>query len=84
MAENGNLDHGALVGWTGRNLGARVALNMQSVTKPPPHRRDDVHDFHFILDRQQAVQLGYFLFQITGESPPPKRKRTVLDRLLGG
>ncbi|WP_272916734.1 hypothetical protein [Qipengyuania oceanensis] len=37
-----------------------------------------------LLDRQQAVQLGYFLFQLTGETPPHARKRSVLDRLLGG
>jgi len=83
MEQRAKLDHGALVGWTGQNLGSRIALNMQSVTKPPPHSRDDVHDFHFILDRQQAIQLGYFLFQITGETPPSKRKRSVLDKLLG-
>ena len=83
MQADERLDHGALVGWTGQDLGSRVALTMQSVTKPPPHSRKDVHDFHFLLDHQQAVQLGYYLFQITGETPPPKRKRGVLDRLLG-
>ena len=84
MEADTRLDHGALVGWTGQDLGSRLALTMQSVTKPPPHEREDVHDFHFMLDRQQAIQLAYFLFQITGETPPPKRKRNVIDRLLGG
>lgn len=81
--EQERIDHGALVGWTAQNLGERVALNMQSVTKPPPHTKDDVHDFHFLLDRQQAIQLGYFLFKVTGETPPPSRKPGFLGKLFG-
>ena len=84
MEAETHVDHGALVGWKGQNLGERIVLTMQSVTTPPPHERGDVNDFLFMLDRQQAVQLGYFLFKITGETPPPKRKRGVLDKLLGG
>ncbi|MFN2099691.1 hypothetical protein [Altererythrobacter sp. MF3-039] len=78
------VDHGALVGWTGQDLGQRVVLTMQSVTKPPPHGADDVHDFLFMMDRKQAVQLGYYLFQLTGEAAPTRHKRSVLEKIFGG
>ncbi len=84
MDSQAQVDHGALVGWTGQNLGQRVVLTMQSVTKPPPHEADDVNDFLFMMDRKQAVQLGYYLFQLTGEAAPAKQKRGMLEKLFGG
>ena len=84
MEHEARNDHGALVGWTGQSVGERITLTVESVTKAPPHGHGDVDRLFLLLDRQQAVQLGYFLFQLTGETPPPARKRSVLDRLLGG
>jgi biofilm regulator BssS len=76
--------HGALVGWTSQNLGGRLVLRLQSVTKPAPHSQDDVHSFYFVMDENQAVQLGNYLFELTGQTAPRKRKRSWFDRLLDG
>lgn len=84
MDSDPHFDHGVVVGWKGQNLGQRIVLTMESVTKPPPHERDDVNDFLFMMDRKQAVQLGYYLFQLTGETAPTKHKRSMLDKLFGG
>jgi hypothetical protein len=37
-----------------------------------------------LLSKNQAVQLGNNLFQASGETAPAKKKRSWLDRLLGG
>ena len=76
--------YGALVGWTSEDLGERLVLRMQSVAKPPPHSAEDVRSFHFLMDKQQAVQLGNYLFRVTGETAPQKPKRSWFVRLTGG
>ena len=71
---NDNQDeHGALVGWTAQRLGERLVLRMQSVTTPPPREARDIAVRHLMMDRQQALQLGHFLFEMFDESKPPKR-----------
>jgi len=76
--------YGALVGWTSEDLGPRMVLRLQSVTKPPPHEDEDIHASHYLMDKQQAVQLATFLFRVTGRTAPRKTKRSWLDRLTGG
>lgn len=80
----GNDDNFAvLVGWTSQDLGKRLVLRLQSVTTPPPHSEEDVHTFQLLMDKNQAVLLGNYLFELSGQTPPRKRKRSWLDRLLG-
>lgn len=81
MSDNPD-DHGALVGWTAQRLGDRLILRLQSVTKPPPHDDQDIAVRHIMMDRQQALQLGHFLFEMFDESKPAKRAGW-LARLLG-
>lgn len=68
-------DHGALVGWRTEDLGDRLMLKLESVTTPPPHRGEDVHDFHYLLNKQQAVQLATELFRVAEATPPKPRRR---------
>ena len=75
---------GALVGWTAMPTGERVVLNLQTVRKPPPHTGEDVERHALVLTSTQAVQLGNYLFSITGQTPPSPRPKGVLGRLLGG
>ncbi len=82
MNEASREDHGALVGWSAENLGSKMALRIQSVNKPPPHDDEDVHSFLYVMDKNQAVQLGNYLFEMAGQTAP-RRKRNWLDRLLG-
>ena len=74
--------YGALVGWTSQDLGKRAVLQVQSVTKQAPHTAEDVHSFNFLIDKNQAVQLGHYLFELAGQRAQP-RKKSWLDRLLG-
>ena len=75
---------GALVGWTAMPTGERMVLNLQTVRKPPPHNGEDVERHALVLTSTQAVQLGNYLFSITGETPPSPRRKGVLGRFLGG
>jgi hypothetical protein len=74
--------HGALLGWTSQNLGDRVVLKLESAAKAPPFAPEDVHAHLLVMDRVQAVQLGHYLFRITGETAPKLRKG-FLRRLFG-
>lgn len=74
----------ALVGWNTMQMGERLVLQLQSVTSPPPHRAEDVSTHYYVITRNQAVQLGNYLFDMTGQTPPRKHKRGMLDKLLGG
>jgi len=84
MSSNDEARYGVLVGWTTQDLGARMILRLQTVTKPPPHTPEDVNSTVFLLSKNQAVQLGNNLFQASGQTAPAKKKRSWLDRLLGG
>ena len=77
-------EFGALVGWTAERTGDRLTLRVQSVTRPPPHAVGDVRSNYFVLDRNQAVQLGNFLFDMVEQQRPVPRRRGLLARLLGG
>ena len=81
MTVDAGTDFGALVGWTANDLGERLALRMQSVTTAPPHTAKDIHSFTFVMTKQQAVQLGEFLFKSAGQTHV-ERKRNWLERLL--
>ncbi|QZH75870.1 MAG: hypothetical protein JY451_04590 [Erythrobacter sp.] len=76
-------DYGALVGWTSTRMGDRVALHLQSVTKPPPHRSDDVESQIYLMDRNQAMQLANYLFEIGETQSPDKKDRGWLARMFG-
>ena len=73
--DRASADHGALVGWRTRDHGERLALKLESVTRPPPYADDNVHGFLYLLTRQQALQLATELFRAAEASPPRARRR---------
>lgn len=87
MSEKGNPDFGALVGWTAEATSSRVMLKLQSVDKPPPHEREDVHTLSLMMDHNQAVQLGNYLFELTNQTSPWKeerrKKKGLIEKLMG-
>ncbi len=83
MAGQRREDYGVLVGWTSSRSDNRVTLRVQSVNKPAPHRQEDIHSFVYVMDANQAVQLGNDLFEITGQTKPDRKKRGLLARLFG-
>lgn len=77
----GEEEFGVLLGWDAAPAGTRIALRMQS-TRRADTAGVDVRDFRYFLTKEQAVQLGYFLYSLAGETPPAPR-RAGLRRWLG-
>ena len=74
--------YGALVGWRSDDLHDKLVLRMQIVRKPPPHTREDVQHSVLVLEKNQAVQLGTYLFQVAGQTMP-KPRGSWFSRLFG-
>ena len=74
---------GMLLGWDASPAGERIALRMQS-TRKIVESQGDVREFRYFLSKEQAVQLGNYLYTIAGETAPTRKKRGFLDKLLGG
>ncbi len=74
------LSVGALVGWKADDLGKRMVLRLQTM-----HAQDDgtkeLAERAVLLDRNQAVVLANFLYEMTGQSKP--QRRSVLQSLFG-
>lgn len=83
MSDPTHHDYGALVGWVSHPFGDRLSLRLQSVNKPPPHTREDVHSQVYVMDRNQAAQLANYLFEMSGQTGPSRRGRGLFARLFG-
>ena len=74
------LDTGALVGWKMDDLGKRMVLHLQTA-----HRTEDedraVRKRAILIDRNQAVLLANYLYEMTGQSKP--QRRSFLQSLFG-
>ena len=77
-------DFGVLVGWTSQDLGDRIILRLQSVRSSKQRAANDVHNFRYYISMDQAPLLGNYLFQVSGQSAPRRRKRSWISKLLGG
>ncbi len=77
MAE---FEAGALVGWRADDLGKRVVLRLQTM-----HRgEEEDHELReraILMDRNQAVLLANFLYEMTGQSRP--KRRNLLQTIFG-
>ena len=73
---------GMLLGWRADPAGEKIALLMQSTNKVV-ESDGDVREFRYFLTRQQAVQLGNYLYGLAGETPPAPKKRGLLEKWLG-
>ena len=83
VTDASHIDYGALVGWTSSWVGGKLALRVQSVTKPPPHGPDDVHTHVYLMDRNQAAQLANYLFEMGELSLPEAKRPGLLKRMFG-
>ena len=81
--DSGDIEFGILLGWDSAPAGERIALRMQS-TRKVVESAEDVHEFRYFLSREQAVQLGNYLYTLAGETAPVRKKRGLIDRLMGG
>lgn len=72
-----------LLGWKADPAGEKIALLMQSTSKVVDSS-EDVREYRYFMTKQQAVQLGNYLYQLAGETPPAQKKRGLIQRLMGG
>lgn len=74
------MDAGALVGWKANDLGSRIVLKLQTM-----HRTDgddkEMRERAILLERNQAVLLANYLYEITGQSKP--HRRSFLESIFG-
>ena len=71
-----------LVGWTAQDYGASMILRLETVTNLP-ESEDDVLVSRMVMNKDQAVQLGNMLFEMSGRLPPKKSKAPLLARMMG-
>jgi hypothetical protein len=74
------IDTGALVGWKMDDLGKRMVLHMQTMHRTESADKE-VRERAVMLDRNQAVLLANYLYEMTGQSKP--KRRSVLQTLFG-
>ena len=74
------IDTGALVGWKLDDLGKSMVLHMQTMHRTESEEKE-VRERAVLLDRNQAVLLANYLFEMTGQSKP--KRRSVLKALFG-
>ncbi|TNE31072.1 MAG: hypothetical protein EP350_07735 [Alphaproteobacteria bacterium] len=75
-----DFDAGALVGWRANDLGKRIVLNLQTMHRGEQDDRE-LRERAILIDRNQAVLLANFLYEMTGQSKP--HRRTLLQSLFG-
>jgi len=83
MSETLQDDRGALVGWKALPFRDRVILQMESVSAKRSGEDGDVRTFTYVLDRNQAVQLGNYLFKVTGQTAPLRKRKGLIERVMG-
>lgn len=74
--------YGVLAGWTHRELKEQLDLRLQTIrsTRREKPGEPDVH--HIVMTRSQAAVLANYLFQIAGTTPPKRRRRGIMGKLL--
>lgn len=63
---------GALVGWKANDLGKRLVLRLQTM-HPTDEGDKELIERAVLMDRNQAVVLANFLYEMTGQSKPQRR-----------
>lgn len=74
------LESGALVGWKVNDLGQRLVLHLQTMHRTETEDKE-LRERAVLLDRNQAVLLANYLYEVTGQSRP--RRRGLLQTLFG-
>jgi hypothetical protein len=75
--------YGVLVGWTHSQFDGRIDLRLQTAASSGALAKGEVDNQHVVMTPNQATLLANYLFTITNQSPPPKRKRGLLSRWFG-
>ena len=70
-----------LVGWTAQDYGTNMVLRLETATTIP-ESKDDVLESRLVLNKDQAVQLGNMLYELSGRLTPKLAKPSRLERML--
>mgnify|MGYP005815166025 CR=1 FL=1 len=82
MAQSWNDDEiRVLVGWTADDFGASMIVRLETVNNLP-ESEDDVLVSKLVMNKDQAVQLGNMLYELSGKLPPKLAKPSRLERML--
>lgn len=73
---------GVLVGWAHHSFSNRLDLTLQCVDSTRRSDRGEIDDHHIVMTPQQAAVLANYLYQISGQTRPERRKG-FFRRLLG-
>lgn len=76
-----HMDAGALVGWKANSLGSRIVLNVQTMHQGEDGSEKEMRERAVLIERNQAVLLANYLYEITGQSKP--RRRSFLQSIFG-
>ena len=69
------------VGWTAQDFGSNMIVRIETATNRP-ESEEDVLVSRMVMNKEQAVQLGNMLFELSGTLPPKAAKAPLLDRIL--
>lgn len=67
-------DIGVLVGWSSRDLGPNMMLELQTFEKDRWDSGDEPEIVRLFLTRSQAAVLANHLLQVSGTQRPPRRR----------
>ncbi|HAU21645.1 MAG TPA: hypothetical protein DCS24_03460 [Erythrobacter sp.] len=76
-----HMDAGALVGWKAKSLGSRIVLNVQTMHQSEYGSEKEMRERAVLIERNHAVLLANYLYEITGQSKP--RRRSFLQSIFG-
>ena len=80
------IDHdtyGVLVGWTHAEFADKLDLKLQTTRTAGRLAHDDIENLHVVMTPIQATQLANYLFTITAQTPPLRRRRGIRAWLFG-
>ncbi len=76
-------NHGALVGWGHFDTGDRILLRIESIQSQDQMDSKEPDMFRVLMTKQQAVVLGSYLIEASGQRYVPAVRRSWFRRLFG-
>ena len=75
---------GVLAGWTHSEFSGRLDLRLQTVRSSRRTAPADVDSHHIIMTKNQAAVLANYLYRVSGQTPPQRRRGGLLGWLTRG
>ena len=66
-----------LVGWTAQDFGSNMIVRIETATNKP-ESEEDILVSRMVMNKEQAVQLGNMLYEMSGKLPPKPGKPPLL------